>query len=115
MNVGRDELLAACVEESAMGVRVVVAACPVDRQGEPIGDFEQVSVSPWYSGAHADQCVRNFYFDAYRERQGYPHPEDLRYAFSVPERTMVFSIEADDSPVHMRAGGVGAQPPRGRC
>lgn len=115
MSDQQSEFLAAFFEQSSLGMRIVVAACLVGRQGEPVGEFEPVSVSPWYSGPSAEQRVRDFYFDVYRERQGFAHPEDPRGAGFVPHGMTVFSMESEGCPVRMCAGGVGAEPPRGRC
>lgn len=112
------ELVGTAPEFQGDRARLHLLVCAASPEGEPIGEFYEAVVSPWFPLDRDDDAML-WFFDWYRERQGFSHPEDPRGGRRPGNgvAVMVSDLVTGEDRLHVRSavGGVGAEPPRGRC
>jgi len=119
--MSRFEMVGTAPEFDGNFGRLHLFACAASPSGEPVGEFYEAAVSPWFPIEDVD-AVTLWFFDWYRERQGFSHPEDPRGGKKPVSGAVVLvaDLVTGEDRVHFTdprgpGGGVGAEPPRGRC
>lgn len=101
----RGEFLGAMKEVGPLGARLRVVACASNSRGEPIGEPVEVASSPWFPREVFERASMLWYFDLYRERSGFVHPEDPRGDGSTPEGVSIFVASDGFPPSAAEASG----------
>lgn len=100
--MARFEMVATESEFRGQQARLHLHVCASSPDGRPVGEFVEVAVSPWFDVSNEAGAMR-WFFDWYRDRQGFAHPEDPQGASGSPGvgvAVMVGDLVTGDMRVH---------------